>query len=195
VKRKPARKPATKSESPLNASPLAYDTDRLFRAMHHDGRTADGQWKPVPKSEIAGIPLPANLDEIAESIARKEAEWFCLFLTWSKTPTQLPASDVQLLVKTLADAVREGFVLALLRYAEDLKHVPNARAILEANRNNSAKGGAARRKQAEPRRQKARRLDRELRKTIKKKYLRVRRIAGEMRCSEKTIERYLEPQK
>jgi hypothetical protein len=75
------------------------------------------------------------------------------------------------LCNEIASAVRQGFVLAVLRYADDLKHVPEALAMLEANRRNAARGGVARSKQADPRRREARRLDRELRKTVKKKYL------------------------
>jgi hypothetical protein len=83
----------------------------------------------------------------------------------------------------------------LTRYADVLKHVPEAAAMLEANRKNAKKGGAARSKEAEPRRQEARRLDRELRKTVKKKYLRVQRIAAQMKVDTRTVERYLSPKK
>jgi len=71
--------------------------------------------------------------------------------------------------------------------------VQAAAAMIRAQRKNAIKGGKARSRQAEPKRQFARRLDRELRKTVKKKYVRVERIAAELRCSEKTVLRYLSP--
>jgi hypothetical protein len=193
VKRKAAKRKTAKVLPSLPAKPLEYDPNKFFYATHDDIRPANGRWKPVQKSEIAGISLPANLDAIAELIGREHAEWYRESHPFPAIA--LPDHQADFLCKEIASAVRQGFVLAVLRYADDLKHVPEALAMLEANRRNSARGGVARSKQADPRRREARRLDRELRKTVKKKYLRVQRIATEMRCSEKTVERYLSKQK
>jgi hypothetical protein len=163
----------------------------------------DGILRGSRRTEVAGIPIPPDLALVCWREAESEAQHVKHVLTvdaggWSNLEDlSLPVEDahVQFFTETICDALEKGFRLALLRYAEDLKHVPEAAAILEANRRNAKKGGAARRKQAEPRRQEARRLDRELRKTVKKKYLRVQRIAAEMRVDTRTVERYLAPKK
>ncbi len=165
---------------------------------------------PRVRKEIAGIPLPIDLEPAVRWYAEREFELLESALT--RPPWTYAANDSEenypdwreadidsggwsQIRTVLRDCIRQGFYLALLRYADELKHVPEAAAMLEANRKNAKKGGAARRKQAEPRRQQARRLDRELRKTVKKKYLRVQRIAAEMKVDTRTVERYLAPKK
>ena len=93
----------------------------------------------------------------------------------------------------MRDAMREGFYLALLRYADELKSHPEVAAILAANRANSKKGTAAIKRKSEPKKREARRLDRELRKNVKfhKKYLRVEEIAKQMKTSTRTVQTYL----
>ncbi len=63
------------------------------------------------------------------------------------------------------DAMREGFQLALLRYAEELKHVPEAAAVCKALERGRKKGGATNHKKAEPQRLAIRKRFRELRKS------------------------------
>jgi ElaB/YqjD/DUF883 family membrane-anchored ribosome-binding protein len=89
-------------------------------------------------------------------------------------------------------AVRIGFNLALLRYADDLKHVPEAAALLEKKRSAAKKGGNARRKQAEPNHKAIRKRFRELRKTVPKKTARYVRVAGEFEMSARQIARIVD---
>ena len=93
----------------------------------------------------------------------------------------------------MRDAMREGFQLAVLRYADQLKSNPEAAAMLAAARANSKKGIAAIKRKSEPKKREARRLDRELRKNVKfhKKYLRVEEIAKQMKTSTRTVQTYL----
>lgn len=68
------------------------------------------------------------------------------------------------LVSVLEGSYRRGFYLALLRYADDLKAVPEAAAILKRLSKGPKKGGEATRKKASPKRMDVRRRFRELRK-------------------------------
>ena len=193
MKRKSGSQSANESPGATVGKPLRYNGNELFRFMHENGKDEKGRWKPIRRNDVNGIPLPENLEEIARDIGQQDADWFRELVSWERVV--LPATEIRFLAGIIADAVEKGFALAVLRYAAELKHVPEAAAMLEANRKNAKKGGAARSKEAEPRRQQARRLDRELRKTVKKKYLRVQRIAAEMKVDTRTVERYLSPKK
>lgn len=95
-------------------------------------------------------------------------------------------------------AVHLGFVAALQRFRTEIATSPKGAKVLQSLRNNSAKGAAARRKQAEPRRQQARRLDRELKSKgglMNKKKFRVQRIAEQLKVDTRTVERYLSRKK
>lgn len=89
-------------------------------------------------------------------------------------------------------AMAQGFLLALLRYAEGLKAVPEATAMLDSLRRNSAKGAAARRKQAAPTHRAIQKRFRELRKTTPKKTARYLRVAGEFKMSDRQIARIVD---
>jgi hypothetical protein len=202
AKRKSADKPAANATKPLR--------ELWERLSDPDDRSRLTAMVSSPLQVIPGVPLPPDLEEACGFFAREETR---SLTQWLMNPPAIPVDqgleeyeqpyeslglgdghiwEIQAAVKK---AVRAGFNLALLRYADDLKHVPEAAAMLKANRKNAKKGGAARRKQAEPRRQQARRLDRELRKAVKKKYLRVERIAAEMKVDTRTVERYLSTKK
>jgi hypothetical protein len=68
------------------------------------------------------------------------------------------------LVGVLEGSYRRGFYLALLRYADDLKAVPEAASMLKALGAGRKKGGKATQKKAAPKRMAVRRRYRELRK-------------------------------
>ncbi len=158
---------------------------------------ADNGSRYAARKQRAGeAPLPIEEWEYAdlgdpESWTKDERGSWDDFLDFS-------SAELMVLHAAINTAIAHGFYLALTRYADDLKHVPEARAMIDAHRQISKKGGDARRKEAEPRRQQARRLDRELRKEgglMKKKTHRVERIAREMKRDTRTIERYLDPKR
>jgi len=104
----------------------------------------------------------------------------------------------------LRDCFRQGFIFALLRYADELKENPEAAealaTLLAAHGDNSKKGILAIKRKAALKKKEAKRLDRLLRNTVKKKYLRVERIAKEMnakgmKTSERNVERNLSRKK
>ena len=100
----------------------------------------------------------------------------------------------------LRDCFRQGFIFALLRYADELKENPEAAEslatlLLAANRENSKKGTAAVKLKKALRKEKAEQLNSELLKTVKKKGRRVEKIAKGMKISERHVERYLSPKK
>ena len=92
----------------------------------------------------------------------------------------------------MRDAMREGFQLAVLRYADQLKSNPEAAAMLAAARANSKKGAVARRKQAAPNHRKIQKLFRELRKTSPKKTVRYLRVAEKFKMSDRQIARIVD---
>ena len=92
----------------------------------------------------------------------------------------------------LRDCFRQGFIFALLRYADDESL---ATLLLAANRENSKKGTAAVKLKKALRKEKAEQLNSELLKTVKKKGRRVEKIAKGMKISERHVERYLSPKK
>lgn len=94
---------------------------------------------------------------LAEFIARR-AETY-LFPNGATDEQQRRFVDV------LHASYSRGFYLALLRYADDLKAVPEAAAILKAMRSGPSKAGEVIRKKAAPKRMDVRRRFRELRKS------------------------------
>jgi hypothetical protein len=96
------------------------------------------------------------------------------------------------LVLLLEASYSRGFYLALVRYRDDLRNVPEAAAMLESLRRNSAKGAAARRKQAAPTHRAIQKRFRELRKTVPKKTARYLRIAGEFGMSDRHVARIVD---
>ena len=160
---------------------------------------ASGNLESRRREDIAGVPIPRDLVLICDKEAQLTAEWMEHVLTGEKGDREanedlsLPIEDkhVRFVRREIAEAIQKGFFLALLRFAEDLKQVPEAAAMLVAIRRNGEKGTAVGKKKADSKRHEARGLDRELRKTVKKKYLRVQRIATKMCVSSRTVERYL----
>jgi len=101
-------------------------------------------------------------------------------------------AEMMVLHAAINTAMAQGFLLALLRYADGLKAVPEATAMLDSLRRNSAKGAAARRKQAAPNHRAIRRRFKELRKTTPKKTARYLRVAGEFKMSDRQIARIVD---
>jgi hypothetical protein len=207
MKRKPGKRGSAAKPAATAAKPLRELWERL---SDPDDRSRLTAMVSSPLQVVPGVSLPPDLEEACRFFAREETRALVdqlqcppchrvdeLLEEYEQAFDPLDLEDVHVaeIQYAVKRAVRSGFNLALLRYADELKHVPEAAAMLEANRKNAKKGGAARSKEAEPRRQQARRLDRELRKTVKKKYLRVQRIAAEMKVDTRTVERYLSPKK
>ena len=187
-KRKPARK--AKKKSP----PLKYDANDLHSHMFSYRGRGEPSRKPgeplfSERPAVGGIELPENLSEVAMEIAISDA--FIFDDDWKYVPPKMLTGNLQWLHETIADAVKKGFALALLRYADELKSHPEAAAILAAARANSKKGIAAIKRKSELKMREARRLDRELRKTIKKTDRREQRIAEIMKISTRQVWNYI----
>ena len=92
-------------------------------------------------------------------------------------------------------AMAQGFFLALRRYAEDLKHVPEAAALLEkeqTRKETARRNGKVRAEKAAPTHKAIRKRFRELRKTIPKKTVRYLRVAKEFGKSDRHIARIVD---
>lgn len=100
--------------------------------------------------------------------------------------------ELEILHCAIRMAMAQGFFLAIMRYAADLKHAPEAVAVLESLRRNSAKGAAARRKQAAPTHRAIQKRFRELRKTTPKKTVRYLRVAEEFEMSDRQVARIVD---
>lgn len=143
----------------------------------------------APQEKITGngYPLPPDLEAVIDHYVAKD-----------KTANSQEKEERR-------NCFRQGFFLALLRYADELKENPEAAEslatlLLAANRENSKKGILAIKRKAALKKKEAKRLDRLLRNTVKKKYLRVERIAKEMnakgmKTSERNVERNLSRKK
>ena len=170
--------------------------------------TDDGL-RPRFRTEIAGIPLPYDLEPAIRWYAREEfwtLENTLIRPPWTHAPdgedseenypgwkeADMPLEGWQTIHVTLRDCIRKGFFLALMRYADDLKHVPEAAALLEQKRKAAKKGGESRRKKAEPNHKAIRKRFRELRKTIPKKTVRYLRVAEEYGMSDRHVARIVD---
>ena len=186
-KRKPASK--AKKKSPL----LKYDANNLhshmfsYRGRVEPSRAGEPLYSERPA--VGGIELPENLSEVAMEIAISDAVIFDD--DWKFVPPKMLTGNLEWLHETIADAVKKGFALALLRYADELKSNPEAAALVAAARANSKKGIAAIKRKSELKKREARRLDRELRKTIKKRNGRETRIAEIMKVGTRQVWNYI----
>lgn len=207
MKRKPARKKSTPEKLP-SAGEIegVFSTDREY--LERQGEIIRGPDFPLPQIDHQGfgteVSILTSLQEILFD-SLEELEFSQVISEddprrsgWQPILGEDAKSELAWeLIRRVIDLEvtpfgRGMFARGVLWAADKTSvEVQAAAAMIRAQRENSHKGGKARSRQAEPKRQLARRLDRELRKTVKKKYVRVQRIAAEMRCSEKTIERYL----
>ena len=173
-----------------------------------------GGTPPRDREEIAGVPLPPDLEPAVRYYAGRafesldkvigEAPWYGAseeeareadYSYWREA--YLNPEDWHNIRHRLECCFRQGFYLALVRYADDLKSTPEATAILEGMEKGRKKGTATTKRKAEPRRMAVRRRFRALRKSgfnkgevceeIQQEY----RSKGE-KISIRTIERHTE---
>lgn len=191
-KSKPARKAKKTTGPPL---PIVYSEDVLCKVGIASGLTASaklpvGQRPPVV---INGVVLPGNLVEVATDCGSKMGEFYSeLAERGFVGPGKHFTDEVDFICKSNRSSLEKGFVLAILRYADELKLNPEASAMLAAARANSKKGAVARRKQAAPNHRKIQKLFRELRKTSPKKTVRYLRVAKEFKMSDRQIARIVD---
>lgn len=102
-------------------------------------------------------PPPERIDDQGNDLAEPDG--------WNGENLDLTERQWFAIGVAMRDAMREGFYLALLRYADDLKSAPEAAAILADLERGRRKGGATNHKKAEPQRLAIRRRFRELRKS------------------------------
>jgi hypothetical protein len=106
------------------------------------------------------VRIPSEVERafhvLAEEIARRSSYLVCESATVEERVGNYQCA--------LRASYARGFYLALLRYADDLKAVPEAAAILKRLSKGPKKGGEATRKKASPKRMDVRRRFRELRK-------------------------------
>ena len=153
-----------------------------FSNAHYLEQVSLGRW--IDDSYSAHLPMQPAFQTLAEFIGWRAERY--LF------PDGATDQQRQRFVQVLAGSYARGFYLAVLRYRDDLKHVPEAAALLEKKRFAAKKGGDARRKQAEPNHKAIRKRFRELRKTVPKKTARYVRVAGEFEMSDRQIARIVD---
>jgi len=133
--------------------------------------TIDSVFEMGERLPFGGVPVPGDVDKAIE------AEGYRRFERWRdnhlregalvKLCLEDESSNVAVcdVLFALQRAVEAGFYLALLRYADDLKNVPEAVANLERLKRGRKKGTATTKRKAEPRRMAIRRRFREKRKS------------------------------
>jgi hypothetical protein len=187
------------SKKPLGKP--SRDVQRVFPSLkpHLSDQIIDPS-KFVEEAANMRRPTLAPLGDSIEQENRRVASDLTELFLWETRGSEEWTSlrKIQATEAFFQRAVHLGFVAALQRFRTEIATSPKGAKVLQSLRNNSAKGAAARRKQAEPRRLQARRLDRELRKQgglMKKKTFRVQRIAEHLKVDPRTVERYLSRQK
>jgi hypothetical protein len=153
------------------------------------------------RNAINGVPLPIDLEAAAKAFAHRAAIVLIHRLANPPvadesgrevfSPVNLDSIQAFFVEDSAKTMVRLGFYLAVMRYADELKHVPEAVAMLEAKRRGAKKGGAARRKQAAPNHKAIRRRFKELEKTIPKATARYLRIGKEFGMHEDSVARII----
>jgi hypothetical protein len=111
---------------------------------------------------------------------------------WKSRSMQLSEYQRFAVGVAVRDAMLEGYFLAVLRYADDLKTSSEAAPVLEALKQGRNKGGEARRKKAEPIHKEVKRRFKELRKTVPKKTARYLRVAEEFGISDRHVARIVD---
>lgn len=101
-------------------------------------------------------------------------------------------AELMILHAAINTAMAQGFFLALVRYADDLKNVPEAVAMLEKRREIARNNGRARSKKAEPKHKAIRARFRELRKSIPKKTARYLKVGNEFGMSDRQVFRIVD---
>lgn len=147
------------------------DPDRIPRPV----RQTWTEWGVVSskRTDINGVPIPKDLTLFCE----REAEGSAMYIehifgfeaqSWSleeDLSLHLASEHIRVLQSELAWAMETGFLLALQRYADDLKSVPEAAAIRAALERGRKKGAATVRRNAAPKKMAIRKRFRELRKS------------------------------
>jgi hypothetical protein len=202
-KRKALARKTAKKKPALTAKPLRELWERLSTPEERTNFTlaVSGGYSPIP-----GVPLPADHENALGFFSREETKSLVIGLEnppaipvdplleeyeHAYDPVELQGAHVAEIQYSIKRALRTGFNLALLRYADELKNVPEAVALLEAKRQASQKGAAARRKQAAPNHKAIRRRFKELAKTIPKATARYLRIGKEFGMHEDSVARII----
>jgi hypothetical protein len=213
MKRKKAKRGAGAKKPPIPARPLRALGKRTLETVP-DGHTVGflgqlmGGAPARDREEIAGIPLPPDLEPAVRYYAGQRFELLDHFIGeapwvgWGEERSaadypdwreaHLNPEDWHQIRDGLERCFRQGFYLALLRYADDLKQSVEAGAVVERLRRNANKGGEARREKAKPAHRAIRKRFKELRKTVPKKTARYLRVAEEFEISDRHVARIVD---
>ena len=202
MKRKKAENKATK----VHAKPLRELWERLSNPDDRARLTL--MVKGTTYSPIDGVPLPPDLENALRFFAREETKPLAEQLTsppvvnfgdslhedyeQAFSPIDLKDEHVAEIQASIKRALRIGFNLALLRYADELKHVPEVAALIakeQARAETARRNGKVRAKKAAPRHKAICKRFRELRKTVPKATARYLRIAREFNMDEGSVGR------
>jgi hypothetical protein len=160
------------------------------------------------RTEVSGVPLPNDLEQAVRYYAGRDFRSLEETLTrppWTYAPpdedseanypgwkeAEITPDGWHEIRRALENCFRQGFFLALLRFADDLKKSAEAAPMLEAVRAAARKGAAARRAQAAPNRKAVCKRFRQMRKTDPnaKRTVLYLRIAGEFGMSDRHVQR------
>lgn len=212
MKRKRARSARQKPLPKLSPKPIRDLGGKALKSVPGSGFII--KWGPdwkgqrrQARADIAGIPLPPDLEPAIEHYAKREfldlidnlkiPPWMYDedktaddYPDW-KSP-ELSSDDRKAIAHSLMTCVRRGFYLALLRYSDDVKAAAEAAAFQEKRLSGSHKGGDVRRREAAPKHKAIRARFRALKKTIPKKTARCARLAAEFKMSDRNVQRIVD---
>ena len=159
----------------------------------------NGQKRTFPSimEEVARMPFGAV--EIGSDIwsafgkdSKRLFKNWLVFYQYCKETEDDPNIGLEAAEYYFQKAVETGFYLAIMRYADDLKSVPEATAMLEHRRQTAQKNGKARTKKVAPTHKAIQRRFRQLRKESPKKTVRYLRVAEEFEMSDRHVARIVE---
>ena len=136
------------------------------------GWTRKGNVLSRRRTDVKGVPVPKDLERICDRVAGYLADGMEHVLTveaasWSvheELSLPITTDHVRYFRSEIAAAMETGFLIAVQRYADDLKRVPEIKTIRAALERGRKKGAATNRKNAEPQRLAIRKRFRELRR-------------------------------
>lgn len=177
MKKKAARRKSAKKSPQLSAKPLRELWERLSEPGDRSRLT---MMVSSPFQLVPGVPLPPDLEEACRFFASEETRVLVEYLSnppalrvdqfleeyeLAFEPVDLEDQTVWEVQSAIKRALRIGFNLALLRYADELKRVPEAVRMTAGLQRGRKIAAEVRRKQAAPQRTKHRKRFRELRKS------------------------------
>jgi hypothetical protein len=204
-----------RKRSPVKSSPTrSLRSPKQATILHPLGSPLGTLLGEFTRRQVDSVGIPPELETVSRTFAqlrterveddlRQPAAYFTIrdngceahaelmLQRYGAQAHELPAAAREIVQDAIESTFRAGFYIAVMRYSDELKRVPEAMAVLNQNLEASRKGGEAQHKKAAPRHKDICKRFRELKKTIPKVTARYRRIAKDVGMNEGSIGRII----